>query len=55
MKYRESEESGDITALRFHYHGPEDKTKAKSDPSRYGEFMCDNTIRTTVGRLDKQK
>lgn len=55
MEYREEEEDGDITAIDFEYHGPEDKTKAKTDPTRYGEFMCDNTIRTTVGRLDKGK
>jgi hypothetical protein len=53
MKYREEEEKGNITVLEFDYHGEEDKTKAKNDPKRYGEFMCDNTIRTTVGRLDK--
>jgi hypothetical protein len=50
----EDEEDGDITALEFHYHGPEDKTKAKNDSARYGEFLCDNTIRTTCGRLDKR-
>ena len=55
MECREQEEEGDITATSFHYHGPEDKTKAKSDPKRYGEFMCDDTIRTTVGRLNKVK
>ena len=54
MEYREQEESGDITATSFHYHGPEDESKAKDDASRYGAFMCDNTIRTTIGRLDKR-
>lgn len=52
MKYREEEEKGDITAVIFGYHGLEDKTKSKKDPARYGKFMCDNIIRTTVGRLD---
>lgn len=52
MKYREDEEEGDITVKSFHYHGEEDQSKEKTDPARYGEFMCDNTIRTTVGRLD---
>jgi hypothetical protein len=50
MEYREEEEDGDITALRFHYHGEEDETKARNDPARYGEFMADNIIRTTCGR-----
>ena len=51
---REEDEEGDITAISFHYHGPEDETKAQDDKARYGEFMCDNIIRTTVGRLDKR-
>jgi hypothetical protein len=51
---REEEEDGNITATSFHYHGPEDETKSEDDPDRYGEFMCDNTIRTTCGRLDKR-
>lgn len=55
MEYREEEEDGDITAVEFDYHGEEDQTKAKRDPERYGEFMEDNIIRTTVGRLDKNK
>lgn len=54
MEQVEEEEEGDITARNFHYHGEEDQSKAKNDPSRYGEFMCDNTIRTTVGRLDRK-
>lgn len=53
MTYREGEEAGDITATRFHYHGPEDETKARNDPARYGKFMCDWTIRTTLGRLSQ--
>ena len=53
MEYRESEDDGDITATSFHYHGEEDETKARNDPERYGEFMEDNTIRTTVGRLER--
>lgn len=53
MKVREEEESGDITAVTFHYHGEEDESKATNDPTRYGEFMRDNIIRTTVGRLTK--
>lgn len=54
MQCREDEEEGDITALRFHYHGEEDQTKAVNDPTRYGEFMADNIIRTTCGRMDKR-
>jgi len=53
MEFRESEEEGDITVIEFNYHGPEDESKAKDDPERYGEFLCDNTIRTVVGRLDR--
>ena|ERR1700722_3089103 len=55
MEIREEEEKGDITAIEFDYHGEEDKTKDESDPKRYGQFLCDNTIRTTVGRLDKSE
>lgn len=54
MQCREEEEKGDITAQSFHYHGEEDETKALDDADRYGEFMCDNTIRTTCGRLDRE-
>jgi len=54
MEYREQEEAGNTTATSFHYHGPEDETKAQNDPNRYGKFMCDNTIRTTCGRLDER-
>jgi len=54
MEYREREEEGDITAIEFDYHGEEDKTKDESDPERYGEFMCDNIIRTTCGRLGRR-
>ena len=54
MEYREQEESGNITATSFHYHGEEDESKDQDDPKRYGKFMCDNTIRTTCGRLDRQ-
>lgn len=54
MEYREDEEDGDITATSFHYHGEEDETKERSDPDRYGEFMEDNTIRTTIGRLNRR-
>jgi hypothetical protein len=53
MRCREEDEKGDITAVGFHYHGEEDKSKDESDPKRYGEFMCDDTIRTTCGRLNK--
>ncbi len=53
MECREQEEDGDITVTRFCYHGEEDKSKAVNDPARYKEFMCDNTIRTVVSRLDK--
>jgi hypothetical protein len=57
MEYREEDEDGDITAthFHFHYHGEEDETKAQTDPKRYGEFMCDNIIRTTCSRLDKDE
>ena len=52
MECREQEEEGNITAVSFDYHN-EDATKADDDPDRYGEFMADNTIRTTCGRLDE--
>jgi hypothetical protein len=55
MEYREQEEKGNITATSFHYHGEEDLSKEKTDPTRYGKFMCDNTIRTTTSRLDKNE
>jgi len=55
MRYREDEDEGDITAVEFHYHGVEDETKAQNDAARYGEFMCDDTIRTTCGRLTKEE
>lgn len=42
-----------ITATSFHYHGEEDESRDKSDPKRYGKFMCDNVIRTTCGRVTK--
>lgn len=54
MEVREAEEDGNITALEFDYHGEEDKSRAKTDPKRYKSFMCDNTIRTTCGRMDKK-
>lgn len=53
MEYREQEDTRPITATRFHYHGPEDETKARNDPKRYGKFLCDGIIRTTLGRLEK--
>lgn len=53
MEYREEEDEGDITAVSFHYHGEEDESKERTDPTRYGEFMCDNIIRTTTGRLNR--
>ena len=53
MEYREEEEEGDITATSFHYHGEEDETKERTDTERYGEFMEDNIIRTTTGRLGR--
>lgn len=55
MEYREDEEDGDITATSFHYHGEEDETKEQTDPERYGEFMEDGIIRTTIGRLNRRK
>lgn len=53
MRAHEEEHSGNITATRFGYHGPEDETKEREDPARYGEFLCDGIIRTEVGRLDR--
>ncbi len=53
MRFREREGPGDMTAVHFGYHGPEDKTKAVSDPDRYGEFLCDGIIRAECGRLDE--
>lgn len=50
MEYREEEQPGPITATKFHYHGVEDPTKAQTDPTRYGTFLGDDTIRTTCGR-----
>ena len=52
MEYREQEEEGDITVTSFDYR-VEDTSKEETDPDRYGEFMCDWTIRTKSGRLDK--
>lgn len=52
MEYREEDEEGDITAIDFDYHN-EDISKEKTDSSRYKEFMSDNIIRTTVGRLGR--
>jgi hypothetical protein len=55
MRYREEDEEKDnITVISFHYHGSEDETKAQDDAARYGGFMCDNTIRTICGRMDKR-
>ena len=53
MRCREEEEDGPITAVDFSYHGVEDETKVEDDEDRYQEFMCDWTIRTKCGRLDK--
>ena len=53
MSECELNEEGDITVIDFRYHGIEDETKATNDPTRYGTFMCDDTIRTTCGRLKK--
>lgn len=53
MEAREEEEDGDITATEFHYHGPENDQFP--DARRYHEFMVDNTIRTTPGRLTKDE
>lgn len=54
MSCVEEREEGDITATSFHYHGVEDESLPENNAKRYGEFMCDNTIRTTVGRLDHE-
>ncbi len=55
MTYREEEfpNEKNITAISFHYHGEEDKTKSTTDPLRYGKFMDDGIIRTTIGNLNK--
>ena len=57
MEYREQEEEGDITATSFHYHGEKDEDQSDpdfdEDEDDYKEFMCDNTIRTTGGRLKR--
>jgi hypothetical protein len=53
MEYREQEESGNITAVEFNYHPIKNPRKNLLDPERYGEFMEDNIIRTTVGRLNR--
>jgi hypothetical protein len=55
METAEEDWPGDITATSFHYHGEEDETKELTDPARYKEFMCDNTIRTTMGRLSNEQ
>lgn len=52
MECREQEEKGNITVKKFHYYS-EDKSKNKNDESRYGKFMVDNIIRTTLGRITK--
>ena len=55
MEYREDEEDGNITATEFNYHKIVDDTKEETDPERYAQFMSDNTIRTTCGRLDERR
>jgi hypothetical protein len=52
MEYREAEEKGDITVIKFKYH-KEDESFAEDDPKRYGKFIEDGIIRTECGRLDK--
>lgn len=53
MKYHEEEtEDKDITVLKFEYHAILDRSKSDDDPTKYGEFLADNTIRTNLGRLD---
>lgn len=43
MEYREAKDkSPDITVQQFDYHGP-----ARQE----GEFLCDATIRTVLGRI----
>jgi hypothetical protein len=51
MECREQDEDGDITAVDFDYHN----TKKVDGSKKYGEFMEDNIIRTTAGRLDEGK
>lgn len=41
QEYREQEEDGDITALKFKYHYE-------------NKFLGDGTIRTECGRMDKR-
>lgn len=54
MRIKETYENGNITAVEIDYHN-QDKTKDKSDSSRYKKFMADNTIRTTSGRLSENE
>lgn len=53
MRIQEGKTKGPITATEFNYHGPEDITVAPDDPERFGDFLCDNIIRTTCGRLSR--
>lgn len=43
MECAEEKDSGDITAIKFNYHGENESNK----------FMLDNIIRTVCGRLSK--
>ena len=45
MEYREQEEDGDITAVKFNYHCGKDVGSLKT-------FIKDKTIRTKAGRID---
>lgn len=54
MEYREEEEEGDITAIRFNYFDIKNKDLPVSDPERYGEYLKDNTIHTVCGRKSKR-
>ena len=50
MENTEYDFPGDITALRFHYRA-EDEAYPEDDDRRYGDWLVNNTIRTTCGRL----
>lgn len=55
MEEREQGEDGDITALRFEYHSPQNEEFERNDERRYkgAKFLGDGIIRTECGRLDR--
>ena len=50
MEYRNEENAKSVI---FHYHGVEDESKDRSDPTRYKPFMSDNIIRTSCVKDDE--